>query len=202
MHQPVSLTQRISAQISAVRQGEKQRARLRGVLEWLHDKEIAMVLWQVDAARRGSLRALARAVNHLSNGWLFVLYGVALSIYQGWSAALIIFAALLSLGITHVIYPVLKAYIARLRPMDRVLNLTSEVRPLDRYSCPSGHCMTAMALSVPIVFTLPDTAAVLFPIVALIGWARIAVAHHYPSDLFLGVLLGYVVAWPVSHLLF
>ena len=48
--------------------------------------------------------------------------------------------------------------------------------------------MTAMALSVPIV--------------ALIGWARIAVAHHYPSDLFLGVLLGYVVAWPVSHLLF
>ncbi|MGH8471043.1 MAG: hypothetical protein ACREVJ_00950 [Gammaproteobacteria bacterium] len=29
-----------------------------------------------------------------------------------------------------------------------------------------------------------------------------AVAHHYPSDLLLGVLLGYVVAWPVSHLLF
>ncbi|MGH8533149.1 MAG: hypothetical protein ACREV1_10620, partial [Gammaproteobacteria bacterium] len=87
MDQSVSLSQRISAQILAVRQGEKQRARLRSALEWLHDKEIAIVLWQVDAARRSSLRALARAVNHLSNGWLFVLYGVALSIYQGWNAA-------------------------------------------------------------------------------------------------------------------
>ena len=47
-----------------------------------------------------------------------------------------------SLGIAHALYPWVKSYMARLRPMDRDGALESLLKPLDRYSCPSGHCMT------------------------------------------------------------
>jgi undecaprenyl-diphosphatase len=84
--------------------------------------------------------------------------------------------------------------------MDRDGALESLLKPLDRYSCPSGHCMTVAALSLPIGFVMPGFAPALVALLVLIGWARLAAAHHYPSDLVLGTLMGYGVAWPVSQL--
>jgi undecaprenyl-diphosphatase len=84
--------------------------------------------------------------------------------------------------------------------MDRDGGLVSLLKPLDRYSCPSGHCMTAAALSLPIALVIPGFAPLLVALILLIGWARLAAAHHYPSDLILGTLMGYGVAWPISQL--
>jgi undecaprenyl-diphosphatase len=35
-------------------------------------------------------------------------------------------------------------------------------------------------------------------IVVLMGWARLASAHHYPSDVAAGTVLGVSVSYPVS----
>jgi len=199
MHLPLSLAQKISAHLSTT-WTQKRPARLDCLLEWLDRYEIPIVRMQAAVARKPGFRAAAIAVNHLSNGWLFVLCGIGLLTFLGGSAVPMVWTALLSLAIAHGVYPIVKSYIARPRPMDRDTELESLLRPLDRYSCPSGHCMTATALSIPIVFVMPGTMLVFILLWLLIAWARLAAAHHYPSDLILGGLLGGVVAWPISYL--
>ncbi len=196
---PISLTQKISTWISSV-WDRSQPSMLDPIMDWLDRREITIVKRQAEIASRPWLRPLAVMINHLSNGWIFAAYGVALLIYQGRSALSIIFTALVALGISHAVYPLIKAYLRRQRPMEREYGLQSLVPPLDRYSCPSGHCMTATALSIPVAFAVPAVAPVLIGVLLVIGWARIAAAHHYPSDLLLGSLLGSAVAWPITSL--
>jgi undecaprenyl-diphosphatase len=93
---------------------------------------------------------------------------------------------MLSLVIAHSLYPLGKSYIGRPRPIDRDPTLTSLVTPLDAYSCPSGHCMTAVAVFIPIGFSLSTTVLPLTILALLIAWARLAAAHHYPTDLISG----------------
>jgi undecaprenyl-diphosphatase len=69
---------------------------------------------------------------------------------------------------------------------------------MDEFSFPSGHSMTITAALVPIVAAFPGA---LLPSIALwmsIGWARLASAHHYPSDLIAGGALGAAVSYPIS----
>ena len=70
-------------------------------------------------------------------------------------------------------------------------------QPLDRYSFPSGHCMTFAAVLFPVSLAWPGMFAGLLALWALIAWARLASAHHYVSDVIAGTTLGIVVAWPI-----
>jgi undecaprenyl-diphosphatase len=72
------------------------------------------------------------------------------------------------------------------------------VTPLDEHSFPSGHCMTMAAVFVPLGLALPQLIFVLGIVAFLIGWARLAAAHHYPSDLVSGAALGAAIALPIS----
>jgi undecaprenyl-diphosphatase len=196
MDHELGLAERLVAHLT----GKARSFRLAEVFERLHEYEIAIVRRQAEAARRPTVRTVAVVVNWLSNGWLFLFGGLALWGYLGRNGLPMVLTALLSLGIAHALYPWVKSYMARLRPMDRDGALQSLLKPLDRYSCPSGHCMTVAALSLPIGFVMPGFAPALVALLLLIGWARLAAAHHYPSDLVLGTLMGYGVAWPVSQL--
>jgi undecaprenyl-diphosphatase len=199
MNIPLSLAQKISAHLFGP-WGQKRWARLDRFFEWLDGYEMPMVRMQAAVARKPRFRAVAIAINRLGNGWLFVLCGIGLLGFQGWSAVPIVATALLALGIAHVLYPVMKSYIARPRPMDRYAELESLLTPLDRYSCPSGHCMSATALFVPIILVVPGSTVIFISLWLLIAWARLAAAHHYPSDIVLGALVGCSVAWPISRL--
>lgn len=169
--------------------------------EWqfprLDSWEMPAVRWHVETARRPALRGTAIALNHLSNGWLYLFLTILVLILQGWAAWHVIWLALLSLVIAHSVYPFIKSYIARPRPIDRDPTLTSLVNPFDAYSCPSGHCMTAVAVFIPIGFGLSTTVLPLAILALLIAWARLAAAHHYPTDLISGVVLGTSIAVPI-----
>jgi undecaprenyl-diphosphatase len=61
-----------------------------------------------------------------------------------------------------------------------------------------------MTLSVISVFLCWQHHAAILPLTAMIlllGWARIAAAHHYPSDLVAGIALGMCVGVPVAVVL-
>jgi undecaprenyl-diphosphatase len=164
----------------------------------LDEYEISLVRANTLLARNPLVRAIAVVVNHLGNGWILPLVGVALLYGIGLSAVPVLFTAFLCVGIAHLVYPMIKRAVARPRPIDFDHTLDSLLPPLDLYSCPSGHCMTAMALFIPIVSSIPNAMFACSIAWLLIGWARLATAHHYPSDLVLGGLLGAVVTWPIT----
>lgn len=77
-----------------------------------------------------------------------------------------------------------------------------DVAPIDTYSCPSGHAMTAAAYMVPLLFAWPAVWPFAAALLAVIGWSRVALGHHYVTDVVLGAILGAAIAGSVSAFLY
>lgn len=164
----------------------------------LHGLEIATVRSQVRLASQPIVRQIAIALNLLGDGWFYPLLAFVVWWYYPTGFLAVAVAAGLSAAAAHMIYPRIKRYIARPRPYETDSDMPSLLATLDRYSFPSGHCMTVTAVLFPVSsahpgLLMPSTIACL-----AIAWARMAAAHHYPSDLLAGIALGVAVSTPAA----
>jgi len=167
----------------------------------LHELELRIVERFVEHARRRRLTEIARGVTRAGNGWLYaVAAAFLLTAYLRYGRSVV--AAAVSLAFAFVIYPPLKRFIARPRPCHADDRLVDAMRPLDRYSFPSGHAMTAAAFGVPIAVAAPHPGMLIVMLAcALVSWSRLALGHHYLSDVVAGTLLGATIAVSVSALI-
>jgi undecaprenyl-diphosphatase len=164
--------------------------------------EVRFVARAVVSAQRCGLVRIARLATLLGNGWLYPLLSIVLACGPVDAPLRFLIAATLSLLIAFTVYPMLKTFLCRARPCDYDDTLGSELAPLDRYSCPSGHAMTAAAYGVPWIFAAPDAAPLVVTMCAVIGWSRIALGHHYLTDVLLGTTLGAAIAISVGSWLY
>lgn len=162
--------------------------------------ELAIVRRQAAWRSTPLVFRLATAVNTLGDGWLYAALAILLLIVSGRTAWPSTLLAGESMAIAHLVYPLIKYYVARPRPTSRDQEL-SFVRPLDRYSFPSGHVMTATAAFLPIGAAYPIIGLGLLVVWAMLVWARLIVAHHYPSDLIVGTVFGAAAVGAASLLL-
>jgi undecaprenyl-diphosphatase len=169
-------------------------------LDKLDRLEIRWVERQNRLTRRSSLRYLALTISRGGNGGMYLVLAFAL-LSVGTAGARVVMAAAVSGLAAHAIYPLAKSFVARPRPFARYESVEAVGSPLDLYSFPSGHCMTAAAVFTALGTAFPLSIPFAVAAVLLLAWARLACAHHYPSDLLCGVALGVAVAVPVSHLL-
>lgn len=143
-------------------------------------------------------RTSAVVISKLGNGWLYPILALIIFEHFGDKAIRVIFAAGLNAGLLHCLYPAIKRTIGRPRPFRTDARLSSLFRVLDEHSFPSGHAMTLSGVLVPIVLAWPDCLGVAAALMLLMGWARIASGHHYPSDICAGAALGFILAYPMS----
>jgi membrane-associated phospholipid phosphatase len=61
-------------------------------------------------------------------------------------------------------------------------------------SFPSGHATTVFALATVLSFWYPRWTAAWLVLAAVVGWSRIALGPHFPSDVVAGAVLGVSVA--------
>jgi len=164
--------------------------------------EVETVARTVAAAERLGLAPIARVATRLGNGWLYPLLTLGLLASPLNAPLRFLFAASVSLAIAFGAYPLLKSFLGRSRPCDYDPTLVRDVAPLDTYSCPSGHAMTAAAYGVPLLFAWPAAWPFVFAICAVIGWSRVALGHHYVTDVVIGTVLGAAIAGSVSAFLY
>ncbi len=147
-------------------------------------------------------RTSAFVISKLGNGWLYPLLALMIFEHLGRGKAIpVIIAAGLNAGALHCLYPAIKRYIGRPRPFRTDASLSSLFGVLDEHSFPSGHAMTLTGVLVPIVLAWPECFSAAVALILLMGWARIASGHHYPTDICAGAALGLGLAYPLSLLI-
>ncbi|MHB0969987.1 MAG: phosphatase PAP2 family protein [Thermoanaerobaculia bacterium] len=173
------------------------------VFERLDASEVEIVIRVADAARASGAAPVAAIVTRLGNGWIYPILAFAL-FATGRIERPLIFVVLAgtNLGIAFLAYPLFKHALGRLRPCDYEPSLARHGEPLDRYSCPSGHTMTAASFGVTVAVAWPPGIPLALAFCLLMGWSRVALGHHYPTDVILGGAIGFAIAAPVAALVY
>ncbi len=111
--------------------------------------------------------------------------------YDENSAVLLLLSEITSTGITFGMKQVFK----RERPFVTLRNVSYDKynSPTDRYSFPSGHTATAFSMATSLTLRYPDKPVIIamsYLYAAIIGYGRMYLGVHYPSDVIGGMIIG------------
>jgi undecaprenyl-diphosphatase len=107
--------------------------------------------------------------------------------------------ALATLVVSHLLVQVVKRTVVRGRPA-KVERCVSLVREPDCFSFPSGHAAASMSVALAYSTTFPAWAAPLLLMAALVGFSRVRLGVHYPSDVLVGQLIAAATAAALATL--
>src|SRR5512145_1931204 len=113
----------------------RDHALMRRVNRWRAPKWIR--LWMIAATRGG-------------DGWLWYLAGLILALFGGDGGLRTVARAALSAGLGVALFITLKRAAGRRRPCALEPHCWSTLLPPDQFSFPSGHTITAFAVSLPV----------------------------------------------------
>ena len=140
------------------------------------------------------LRRVFQAASRLGDGVLWYVLVELLPLLYGAAALRTAVVMAITGMVGLIIYRWLKGSLVRERPFMRHPGITLAMPPLDRYSFPSGHTLHAVAFSWLAVRNYPELGWVLIPLASLIGFSRVVLGLHYPSDVLAGGALGVMLA--------
>jgi undecaprenyl-diphosphatase len=139
-------------------------------------------VWMVAASRAG-------------DGWLWYALGLGILLFGGEERFVAVAAAALSAAVAVGLFMRLKRVIGRKRPFEP--HCWAKLLPPDQFSFPSGHSMTACAVTVPLSEFYPQLALALLFCALSVAASRIVLGMHFLSDVVvgsgLGAVLGYVI---------
>lgn len=167
------------------------------MLNWLFSLDGGVLLW-IQAYLRGPVQDAAIAFyTSLGNaGMLFIVLALLMLCFQKTRKTGI--TALLALAVGFVCTNlILKHLVARPRPWLDVAGLIPLIDESDPNSFPSGHTTCAFAFASALWNTAPRKWmkwAVLIAAI-LMGYSRLHVGVHYPSDVIVGGLIGLFSGW-------
>lgn len=106
-----------------------------------------------------------------------------------------------SLIISSLIARFIKIHVSRIRPYITLKNLYTRKIGIDNYSFPSGHTTVAFSIGVILALTIPSLG--LFSILAAttVGISRMYLGVHYPTDVFVGMILGTITSASIYFLI-
>ncbi|MBI2214599.1 MAG: phosphatase PAP2 family protein [Acidobacteria bacterium] len=154
--------------------------------------EAAMV--EIMLARRPLTITAAKTFDDAGKGLAYPALAAAAVLTDGRGAFAVILACAIATAVSLALYPLLKQFVARERPLTFDPELGIGVAPIDRYSWPSGHSITATAFLVPFALAGSSLLPLIGAFALLVLWSRVALGHHYPSDVAGGVAIGAVIS--------
>jgi undecaprenyl-diphosphatase len=152
--------------------------------------------------RYSILTPMFKLVSDLGNDgliWLLIIAG--LLVFK--KTRMTGLVALLSLGICFIINnELIKNLVARPRPFDLITQLKVLIaRPTD-FSFPSGHTASSFASAGAFYYYGDKRWGILALIFAgVIGFSRLYLGVHYPSDVICGAIIGLIISFLVSKVM-
>jgi undecaprenyl-diphosphatase len=157
--------------------------------------DASIVVW-VATHRIGGLNDLFIGLGNVNRlGLLWVASAIVIGLRRGSRIAGVV---VLALGVSVAAFAAdfasfgVKDLVQRTRPFEA----HPQIHPLyvvHSSSFPAGHAATAFAGATVLAFVVPRLAWLLYLIAALIGFSRVYVGVHYPTDVLGGAAIGFVV---------
>lgn len=155
----------------------------------IHNYDVRMFVRLNNSALHANLLTACRWLSRTGDGFLYVALAVWVYLGQGWSAPLLK-ALLLAFALERPVYFLLKNGFKRNRPPQAISNFRSAITPSDQFSFPSGHTSAAFMVATLLVYFFPPLAAGLYCWAASVGFSRVVLGVHFPTDTLMGMVLG------------
>lgn len=162
---------------------------------WALDWDILFFI--KDHVRNSVLDVIVPFYTKLGNsGILSIITGVVLLFFKktrkcGFAILLALLGGLLIVNWT------IKPIVARPRPCSFYPEFLTLVSKPSEYSFPSGHTVSAFAAAVPLFKYHKKAGIVAIVLAALMGLSRLYVFVHFPTDVFMGFVIGSAIAMGV-----
>ena len=156
--------------------------------------ELSILLW-IQENLRGFMDSFWVWITSLADkGWFWILLAVVLVCFKKtrWAGATVLVALIVNHVLTNVI---LKDLFGRPRPYMVSEDLVTLIKHLSSYSFPSGHTSCSFAAAFVLCFMMPKKVSIpAIILAAFIGFSRMYVGVHYPTDVLGGILVGFLSA--------
>jgi len=139
-------------------------------------------VWMICATRGG-------------DGWLWYALGLVLLLFGGTERFVAVGSAAVAAGLGIAVFLQLKKATGRRRPCALEPHCWATLLPPDQFSFPSGHTITAFAVSVSLSLFYPNLAFGLFFCAVSVAASRILLGMHFLSDVLAGAAIGTLLAF-------
>jgi undecaprenyl-diphosphatase len=127
--------------------------------------------------------------------------GLIILLFGGPDRFLAVGCAVFSAGAGILAFLKLKRITGRRRPCSIEPSCWAQLLPPDQFSFPSGHTITAFAVTTPMMHFYPDLAAGLLFCACSIAVSRILLGLHFLSDVLAGAAIGALLGYASYSLL-
>jgi undecaprenyl-diphosphatase len=134
-------------------------------------------LWMIAATRGG-------------DGWLWYAMGLVVALAGGSERFQALGAAVVAVSLGIALFLRLKQAFGRKRPCALEPHCWATLLPPDQFSFPSGHTITAFAVTVSLGMYYPAMLPGLFFCAASVALSRILLGMHFLSDVIAGATIG------------
>ncbi|GAA0115176.1 phosphatase PAP2 family protein [Clostridium senegalense] len=133
-------------------------------------------------------------ITHLGDGGLIWIIISALLIFKPQYRNLGVLC-LMSLALSVLLTEgIIKNIVERVRPIIRYPRENPLVTIPKSYSFPSGHTSSSFAIATVLFITFPYLKLASLLLAFMIGFSRIYLYVHYPTDVFVGMIIGVLSA--------
>lgn len=145
-------------------------------------------LWMIAATRGG-------------DGWLWYAMGLMVAVFGGPERGQALAATAIAVSLGIALFLNLKRAFGRRRPCALEPHCWATLLPPDQFSFPSGHTITAFAVTVSLGVYYPVMLPGLFFCAVSVALSRILLGMHFLSDVIAGGLIGAMLGYGAAILL-
>lgn len=171
------------------------------MLETLLNLDGGFLLFLQESVRNPMLDSLMKFITALGNGGMIWIGATILLLIPKKTRKIGMMSAVALLGSLIINNNIIKNIVQRPRPFVTFTDLQIIIPTPSEYSFPSGHTSSSFAAAAVFYRHLPKKLGLPSVILAgLIGFSRLYVGVHYPTDVIAGVIMGILLSYLAEFL--